>query len=382
MTGRFADALTDVAARAYPRSRRTDARVVRDCAREAIAADGLWALARESASLVTAGLRARTGVAALELRGAPWRAALGALTFPLATVLLLMWTFGFVPHYDHWPLGYGWILLLGGSLCAVVGAALRSRWLTAGGAAAVFVAAATPYLGHGTESGLGTATFFDGWHVDLGAASILPTLLLAAGGLSLPRGRRLSHRRALDGGATRPSRTLADGSGLPLPRGPWPSTAKALIRLAAGLIPSVIAAVALIPYATPKPTYGLLFAAPLGSPPVRVVGAPYAWPWIEPSRAFIAIFGILLAVAVIATWWRARARPGLALATALVLASIAYPLTWVITRSETLKSPYWRLNGHLPLVLTVVPVLLALALVRRASRKHAAAPSGEATLRG
>ena len=71
MTGRFADALTAIAARAYPRARRTDARVVRDCAREAIAADGTRALARESASLVTGGLRARVRVASLELGRAP-----------------------------------------------------------------------------------------------------------------------------------------------------------------------------------------------------------------------------------------------------------------------------------------------------------------------
>src|SRR6185436_4050071 len=179
MTGRFADVLTAVAVRAYPRSRRADARVVRDCAREAIAAAGLRALARESGSLVTAGLRARAGAAAHELGHAPWRAALGALTLPLATALLLVWTFGFVPRYDHWPLGEGWALLLGGSLAAVVGVALRSRRLTAGGAAATLVAAAAPYLGFGTETALSqTPSFFHGWSVDFGAASLLPTLLL------------------------------------------------------------------------------------------------------------------------------------------------------------------------------------------------------------
>jgi hypothetical protein len=138
VTGRVVDAITAVAARAYPRSRRADAQVVRDCAREAIAANGVPALMRESLSLLTAGLRTRAGLAGVELVHAPWRAALQALTLPLAAALLLTWTFGFVPRYDHWPLGEGWIVLLGGSLTAVVGAALRSRWLTAGGAAAVW----------------------------------------------------------------------------------------------------------------------------------------------------------------------------------------------------------------------------------------------------
>ena len=79
--GRVADGLTAIAARAYPRSRGTDARVVRDCAREAIAAEGPRVLMRESVSLVTAGLRARVGAASLGSRFR-WRAALSALTLP------------------------------------------------------------------------------------------------------------------------------------------------------------------------------------------------------------------------------------------------------------------------------------------------------------
>ena len=338
MTGRLAGALTAIAACAYPRSRRADARVVRDCAREAIAAEGLRAVARESGSLVTAGLRARAGAAALELGGAPWRAALDALTFPLATALLLVWTFGFVPRYDHWPLGEGWALLLGGSLVAAVGAALRSRWLTAGGAAATFVAAAAPHFGFGIESGMGlTPSFFQGWHVDAGAAALLPTLLLVAGGLSLPR-------------SLRP-----------------PSVRRVLARLAVGLAPAAIAAVALVPYATPKPTVGWLFMGP-GRDPVRFVGEPYFMPWLPPSRYLLTIFGIALATAVIVTWWQARIRPERVLATGLVVASVAYPLAWVLARTEALGAPYWLLNPPYPLLLTALPALLALVLVRRAGR--------------
>jgi hypothetical protein len=341
MTGRFSDALTALAARAYPRSRRTDARVVRDCAREAIAAEGPRALLRESIALATAGLRVRAGTTPLELVHAPWRAALGALTFPLATALLLLWTFGFVPRYDRWPLGEGWILLLGGSLTAVIGAALRSRWLTAGGAAATFVAAAAPYLGYGTEVALsGTPSFFHGSSVDFGASSLLPTLLLVAGGLSLPRG-------------------------------PRPSARLVLARLTAGVAPAVVAAVALLPYATPKPTLVSTHGPPAGSPPVVSLGAPYAFPWLPPSRALLVVLGIALAIAVSVTWWHARARPERALATGLVLASVAYPLAWVVTRTDALNWPYWFLNPPYPALLTALPVLLALALVRRSSRAGA-----------
>ena len=118
---------------------------------------------------------------------------------PLAATLLCVWTFGFVPRYDRWPLGEGWAMLLGGSLVAVVGAALRSRWLTAAGAGAVLVAAAAPYRGFGTEVALNdTPSFFAGSGVDIGAASLLPTLLLVGAALTLPRGRERSVRVVLD----------------------------------------------------------------------------------------------------------------------------------------------------------------------------------------
>lgn len=341
MTGRFVDALTAIAARAYPRSRQTDARVVRDCAREAIAADGPGALMRESASLFTAGVRVRAGVAAFELGHAPWRAAVGALTLPVATALLLVWTFGFVPRYDHWPLGEGWILLLAGSLTAVVGAALGSRWLTAGGAAATFIAAAAPYLGFGTEMAMAdTPSFFYGWRVDIGAASLAPTLLLVAGGLSLPAGRR-------------------------------PPVGHAAARLIAGLVPAAIAAVALVPYATPKPSLTYLYTGPHAAPIVKD-GPPYFMPWLPPSRTLLVVLGVALAIAVIVTWRQCRAHPERALATALVLASVAYPLTWIAIRTDTLNLPYWLLNGPYPLLLAIAPALLALTLMRRASRKQPA----------
>src|SRR5918996_5781250 len=169
---RLTDAVTSLAAQTFPPSRRADGRVVRDCARDAIDAAGLRAMVRETASVAFAGLRVRWGVSVRDVRQAPWRPALGVLTLPLAAALLCVWTFGFVPRYDHWPLGEGWVLLLGGSLVAVIGAAFAARWVIVLGAAAVFVAAGAPYVGYGTETALSdTPSFFPASGVDLGAAS-------------------------------------------------------------------------------------------------------------------------------------------------------------------------------------------------------------------
>jgi hypothetical protein len=336
---RLSDAITALAARTFPRARRRDARAVRDCAREAIDAHGLRALPPESLSLALAGMRARRAVALIELRHAPWRAALRTLTLPLATALLLLWTFGFVPRYDHWPLGEGWALLLGGSLLAVLGAALQHRWLTAVGALAAFVAAAAPYVGLGTETAIAdTPSFFHGWSVDLGAASLLPTLLLVAGALSLPRS---------------PSRRLG----------------RVVTRLALGVLPSAVAVLALLPEATPKPTYGMGYYGP-HSEPVVFVGPPYPMPWLPPSQTLLRIFGIALLAGLVITWARRRSHPEGLLAIGLVLASIAYPLVWVAIRVEQVPTPYWAYNGGYPMLLAALPLLLALLLVRRAARTH------------
>jgi hypothetical protein len=344
---RLTEFLTGVASLTFPRARRADGRVVRDCARDAVDAAGLRALPRECLSLALAGLRRRPREAVLEFRSAPWREALSVLTLPLAATLLVVWIFGFVPRYDHWPLGEGWAMLLGGSLLAVVGAALRQHWLTAAGAAAVLVAAAAPYLGYGTDVAIAnTPSFFRGWSVDIGAASLLPTLLLIVAALSLP----------------------------PRPR---PSARALAGRLAAGLLPGVVALVHLLPPPEPNPTRMLVYdAVPAAGGgrtvdvvgPTVVFGPPYPMPWILSSRTLIAALGIALAVALVVTWRRIRTHPAHALATGLVLTSVAYPLVWVAIRWEQVPTPYWLYNGAYPLLLAAAPVLLALTLMRRAGR--------------
>jgi hypothetical protein len=184
------------------------------------------ALPHEALSIAAAGLRARLRTAAAELGGAPWRAGLHALTLPLASALLGAWLFGFVPRYDHWPLGEGWALLLGGALVAVVGAAVGSRWPVALGAAAMLVAAVSPYFGMGTEAALAdTPSFFQGDSVDIAAASLAPTALLLAAAFALP---------------ARPRRPLATGLG----------------RVGLGLVPAALALIVLLPPPDPVPTLG------------------------------------------------------------------------------------------------------------------------------
>jgi hypothetical protein len=330
---RLTDALTSLAAQTFPPSRRHEGRVVRDSARDAIDALGLRALARESLSAAGAGLRVRLGVSARDILGAPWRPALATLTLPLAAALLCLWTFGFVPRYDHWPLGEGWMLLLGGSLVAVIGASLRSRWLTAAGAAAVFVAAVSPHLGFGTEAAIAdTPSFFQGWGVDLGAASLIPTLLLIAAAWSLPRDPDRSPRAVLD-------------------------------RLVLALLPTAVALIHLLPREKPEPQIGFVYDRPpqgrtIGGPgqePRVIFGDPYPMPWLTESKTLITALGIALVVAVVYSWRSARTRPEAALGTALVLASVAHPVAW-------------KLHGYAVWPHIVIPLGVALALVLRAAR--------------
>ena len=257
MTGRarrrLSHTLTGLATLTFPKARRSDARVVRDCAREAVDATSLRALPRESLSLATAGMRTRIGLAASELWHAPWRDALAVLALPLAATLLLVWTFGFIPRYDHWPLGEGWALLLGGSLVAVIGAALERGRLTAAGALAVFVAAASPYLGYGTES-RGVQPH----------AELLPRL-----------GSR--HRRRFA-----PSHPAARcGRAEPSARSAPAAERSSLVRLAAGLVPAIVAAIYLLPGAgsASRPTWARLRRARTDRMPERLVlGPPYPCP--------------------------------------------------------------------------------------------------------
>jgi hypothetical protein len=281
-------------------------------------------------------MRTRAGLAAREMWHAPWRDALAVLTLPLAATLMLVWTFGFISRYDHWPLGEGWALLLGGSLVAVIGAALERGRLVAAGGLAVLVAAASPYLGFGVEAQSSlTPSFFRGWSVDIGAASLLPTLLLVVAGLSM----------------TRAGHSLREGGR----------------RLAAGLTPAVIAAV----YLYPGPAQEATVTMTDNSPVARLETSLGEMPWIPESRPLLRILGLALLVAVVFTWRSARTRPAWALASGLVLASVAYPLAWAIFRGPPI--PSWGYGVLYYWAAAAVPFVVGLMLVRRAGRANAAA---------
>jgi len=336
ISARLRDGATGLAASLYPRARRDDAIAVRDCAREAIDVSGVRQLPRESLSLAAAGLRARVGVAGRELAAAPWRAALELVALPLAAALLALWTFGFVPRYDHWPLGWGWMLLLGGSLAAVVGAALGARRVALAGAVATFAAAAAPHLGLGTTATItGIPSFFDVGTVDLGSASLLPNLLLIAGCLAMPPRPR------------REPRVIA-------------------ARLALGILPAAASLLVLLPAPELIPASEL--APPREISPGVLVGSGYNYPapWVYDAPIFMRAFGIVLALAVVVSWVTARRHPAAPLASGLVLASVAYPLVWTLMHQDF--TPWWAYDIEYRVGLSVLPLLLALALMRRAGR--------------
>jgi pimeloyl-ACP methyl ester carboxylesterase len=83
-------------------------------------------------------------------------------------------------------------------------------------------------------------------------------------------------------------------------------------------------------------------------------------------RTLLAALGIVLAVIVVVTWRMARKHPDWALASGLVLASVAYPLAWKLF--PTASVPYWAYEAPYYWAAAAIPFLLALTLMRRAGR--------------
>jgi hypothetical protein len=201
------------------------------------------------------------------------------------------------------------------------------------GAAAVFVAAGAPYVGRGTEADApGTPTFFYAWGVDLGATSLLVVVLLVGAALSLPRGARKSALPAAG-------------------------------RLLLGLMPTAFALLHLLPRPEPEPTRIMTMTEP-GQEPILSWGPPYPCPWIPESEPLLTALGLALLVAVAYSWGAARTSPEVALATALVLVTVAWPLAWTM-------------HGYAVWPHIVIPLGAALALTLRAA--HAAHRPSSAT---
>ena len=189
---------------------------------------------------------------------------------------------------------------------AVVGAALQRGRLAAAGTFVVFATAASPYLGLGTAAAFsGTPSFYHGWGVDIGVASLLPTLLLVAAGLAAARGDRAPRRPLPAGGGLRPGPYRG---GLPVP---WTVAGTDLM--------------------------GTLMSP--GGPPELSVGPAYPMPWLTESKPFLRILGLALAVAIFLAWRYARTRPAWALACGLVLR--ASPIRWCgsLLRTDPVPTP-------------------------------------------
>jgi len=130
-------------------------------------------------------------------------------------------------------------------------------------------------------------------------------------------------------------------------------------RLVLGLLPTGLALVHLLPRPTPGPTMIFTHEAPpeqgrtLTDPTVSL-GPPYPFPELQESGTLLSALGIALVVAVVLSWRAAPTRPEAALATALVLVSVAYPLAWV-------------LHGHAVWPTILIPLGAALALTLRAA---------------
>lgn len=157
------------------------------------------------------------------------------------------------------------------------------------------------------------------------------------------------------------------GAALSLPREPGRSLRTALDRLVLGLLPTAVALVHLLPREPPEPRIVFTYDDPpiagrLPDPDV-IFGDPYPYPWLAESGPLLTALGVALLVAGVLSWRAARARPEAALATALVLVSVAYPLAW-------------RIHGYSVWPTILVPLGAALALTLRGA--HAARRSSSA----
>jgi hypothetical protein len=114
----------------------------------------------------------------------------------------------------------------------------------------------------------------------------------------------------------------------------------------------------------PEPTFGGLYEGP-GVAPRLTVGPPYPFPWIDHAGTLVTLLGVALAVALVGTWSRARSDPAAALASGMVLISVAYPVVWVAARH--LPVIYLMYDARFIGLLTLLPLLFGLALMLRAA---------------
>lgn len=234
---------------------------------------------REAAGLIRGGLVERLRLRWRGLVRAPWRPALRRLALPLAAIHLAVWATGIAGVFDPLPLGKWWTLVLGGSVLALIGAALRWRAVAAVGALGVFAALAaqgsanylspTGGLTH-FSSGIGSTA------LDLDAAMFPAALVLVAASVALP---------------ARPELSTA-----------------ALVRLLSAALPAV----------------GLWLVARPGEPGLPEPGIP------EPGGLLVAALLALAAVAVAWCAYRRRRDPAAGVLGAAILAAAAPEAVWLL----------------------------------------------------
>ena len=124
----------------------------------------------------------------------------------------------------------------------------------------------------------------------------------------------------------------------------------------------------LLPRPKPEPTPITTMTGP-GQDPIFEWGPPCPYPWIPESEPLVTGLGLALLVAVAYSWGAARRRPEAALATALVLVSVAYPVAW-------------KLHGYAIWPTILVPLGAATALTLRAAHAVDPPPRGGSSLEG
>jgi hypothetical protein len=128
------------------------------------------------------------------------------------------------------------------------------------------------------------------------------------------------------------------------------------------LAPAAAAAIALLPASRPQATYGWCHSRP-GAEPELVVGPPYELPWLPPSRVLRRgargrvdrDLDACPHAARSCTGERARARER------RLPARLGH-------RPQRRIRAYWAYQGGYLWLVTIVPLLVAVALARRAGR--------------
>ena len=353
MTGRsrrrLSHTLTGLATLTFPKSRRSDAHVVRDCAREAVdAAGSTRAAARDRVASRGGSAHAGLGLGSVaRCCTRPWREGAGPCSC-CRSPQRCSWS---GPSASSPATTTGRSARVGCSCSAarwvaVVGAALERGRLAAAGAFAVFATAASPYLGVGTVD------------VTTGHAELLPRL-------------GSGHR----GGIASPHPAAYCRRAEPAARADGRCALRTYGWLPAFLSPAVYRGGLPVPRTGARADLQWALVSP-GMDRSVVRGEDRARAALPRCRGYrnrkplLRILGFALARGGRGSpGERSRSRPTWALASGMVLAErgVSAGLGSCSAQTRSSGRPWSGLyNGAYPLLLAAIPLLLALYLMRRA----------------